>query len=349
MDKNSSTIDDRFSYFDFLRVAGAFAIMVIHMSSETVLTKDVFSLEWEIMNFYKCVTRWAVPIFVMISGALFLNREIPLRKIYGKYIFRILTAFFFWSFIYATASYVAKRDAVKAVELFIKGQYHMWFLLMIMGLYALHPFLKKIAESETLTKYFLALSFVTASLVPETVRIISLFSEEYGTFADSFTKCFYLDFAVGFTGYFLLGYCLNNVSITKKTERLIYILGIIGFAATILMSLYASRFKGEPFDFYEENMNMSVNVLCEAVAVFVFFKKKLNFPVKIIRVLSQYSFGAYLVHVAVISELIRLFGRGTPAFNPMFSIPLSALIVFVISFAISAVLNHVPVLKKYIV
>ena len=189
------------------------------------------------------------------------------------------------------------------------------------------------------------LAFVSAFFLPEIVQVISLFSEEYGTFADSVIKNFYPNFAAGFTGYFLLGYCLNNASITKKTERLIYIAGIIGFAATILMSLYASHFKGEPYNFYG---NHTVNTLFEAIAVFVFFKKKLNFPVKIVRVLSQYSFGAYLVHDAVISLIDKL-GLNTLTFNPIFSIPVISVMVFVISFAISAVLNHVPVLKKYIV
>ncbi|MBQ3764228.1 MAG: hypothetical protein II869_04565, partial [Synergistaceae bacterium] len=78
------------------------------------------------------------------------------------------------------------------------------------------------------------------------------------------------------------------------------------------------------------------------------FKKKLNFPVKIVRVLSQYSFGAYLVHDAVISLIDKL-GLNTLTFNPIFSIPVISVMVFVISFVISAVLNHVPVLKKYIV
>ena len=88
--------------------------------------------------------------------------------------------------------------------------------------------------------------------------------------------------------------------------------------------------------------------MCEAVAVFVFFRERLNFPVRFMRALSQYSFGAYLVHPAVIEFLAEL-GLDSLTFSPVISIPIVALAVFVISFAISAVLNHIPILKKYIV
>ena len=51
------------------------------------------SLEWKVFNFFESIVRWSVPIFVMISGSLFLGREIPLRKMYSKYIFRMVIFF----------------------------------------------------------------------------------------------------------------------------------------------------------------------------------------------------------------------------------------------------------------
>ncbi len=318
-------------------------MMMLHVASHNWGTTDVHSLEWQAMNFYDAIVRWAVPVFVMISGALFLNKDIPLRKIYSKYIFRIFTAFVFWSFVYAVAYYATKRDAVKALGHFVAGNYHMWFLFMIVGLYMIIPFVKKIAESESLTKYFLALAFFFAFLFPEIVNLISLFSEKYGEFAGNLVSNFHSQFVAGFTVYFLLGYFLNNAQISTKT---VYTAGIIGFTATALMSLYASRFKGEAFGgFYG---NHTINVMCEAIAVFVFFRERLNFPARFIRALSQYSFGAYLVHAGVIS-LLGKFGLHSLTFSPVISIPVIAVIVFVISFTVSAVLNHIPVLKKYIV
>ena len=171
--------------------------MVLHVAAYNWSTTDVNSLEWQVMNFYDAIVRWAVPVFVMISGSLFLRKDIPLRKIYSKYIFRIFTAFVFWSFVYAGANYALKRDAVKAMGLFVAGNYHMWFLFMIVGLYMIIPFVKKIAESELLTKYFLVIAFFFTFLFPETVRIISFFSEKYGQFADNLVGNFNFQFVAG--------------------------------------------------------------------------------------------------------------------------------------------------------
>ena len=338
------TTETRCYCFDFLRVFGAFAVMVLHVAASKWGATDIHTFEWEAMNFYDSIVRWAVPVFVMISGALFLSRDIPVRKIYGKYIFRIFTAFVFWAFFY-----VCLNDAdVKILGIdIIHGHFlHMWFLFMIAGLYMIVPFVKKIAESESLTKYFLVLAFLFAFVLPQSVEIISLFSEKYVKYAGTFAEHFHLKFVGGFTAYFLLGYFLNNAQISPRAEYLIYIAGIAGFAATVLMSLHVSLLIGKPSGFYNDH---NVNVMFESISVFVFFKEKFNRPSRIIRALSQYSFGAYLVHVAVIGLIINKLGLNTLAFTPAISIPVISVIVFVISFAISAALNHIPFINKYIV
>ena len=341
------TADSRFYYFDFLRVAATFAVMVLHVAGWKWFTTDVHSFEWQVLNFWHGVMPcYAVPVFVMMSGALFLSRDIPLQKIYGKYIFRIFTAFLFWSFVYACEYYIEEGDAFLALVCFIKGHYHMWFLLMISGLYAIVPFVKRIAKSELLTKYFLVLAFLFAFLFPETADLISIFSEKYGRFVSSLVSQFYFQFVGGFTGYFLLGYFLNNARISARAERLIYAMGIAGITIGMLLSITTTMITSEPQKaFYT---NFTVNTMCYAVAVFVFFKSKFNYPSRIIRILSQYSFGAYLVHPTMIT-LVGKLGLNPLTFNPLLSIPVISVILFVTSFAISAVLNHIPVLKKYIV
>ena len=319
--------------------------MALHVAAQNWYTTDVNSFEWQVLNFYDSIARFGVPIFVMISGSLFLSKDIPLRKIYSKYISRIVTAFLFWSFVYASREYMKTGSILKASAHFIKGHYHLWFLFMIVGLYMIVPFMRKIAESESLTKYFLALALVFAYIIPEAVDIISVFSERYSTFAGKVVNNFNMCFVMGFSGYFLLGHVLNTIELSPKVERAIYLAGIIGAVMIILMSAFASVFKGEPLGLYSSH---SVNVMCESVAVFVFFKRHFTRESRIIRTLSKYSFGAYLVHAAVIGVIAKL-GLDSLTFNPLFSVPVISVIVFTVSFVISAVMNHIPMLKKYVI
>lgn len=117
---------------------------------------------------------------------------------------------------------------------------------------------------------------------------------------------------------------------------------IAGVLLSVIDSVAANKESGF---FYG---NLTVNNLFESIAVFIFFREKFNYPSRIIRALSQYSFGAYLVHGAVMGIVVR-FCLSPSAFSPIFSVPVISVIIFVISFGISAILNHIPVLKKYIV
>ena len=319
--------------------------MMIHVSGYgTALSASSF--EWQVLNLYDSLVRWGVPVFVMISGALFLNphKVIPFRKIYTKYIFRIVTAFVFWSFIYAIINYAQNRRLSGFIAAFIAGHYHMWFLFMIAGLYMIIPFMRIIAGSEKLTTYFLVLALVFTFVMPSCVRIVSAFLPRYEEFVSRITNNFFMHFTGGYAAYFLLGYVLDKIEISPRLERYIYAAGILGAVFTVVMNAGASLFNNNPHEYFYNNM--TVNVLCMAVGVFVFCRKHFNFESMIIRKLSGYSFGMYLVHDSVLI-MLRHFGLNNLTFNPVFSVPLIGVLVFVISFGISAVLHHVPLLKKY--
>ena len=81
--------------------------MMHHVAAYSFKEVDVNTFEWNAINVYSGLARFAVPIFVMISGALFLDpkKDIPIRKIYSKYILRIVIAFVFWSVVYAVKIY----------------------------------------------------------------------------------------------------------------------------------------------------------------------------------------------------------------------------------------------------
>lgn len=93
---------ERKQYCDYLRVFATFAVVVLHVSATNWYITDVNVMEWQAFNFYDSIVRWGVPIFVMISGSLFLGRDVSLKKIYSKYILRMVVAFVFWSLFLCT-------------------------------------------------------------------------------------------------------------------------------------------------------------------------------------------------------------------------------------------------------
>ena len=324
--------------------------MCIHITSKGgFYSASVKSFEWQVLNAYRGpLASWAVPVFVMMSGALFLSRDIPIKKLYGKYIFRMFTAFVFWSFVYEAIRYVRHDHTMQeAVANFILGYAHMWFLYMISGLYMIVPFMKKIADSETLTKYFLTLALIFACILPETMTILTVFVGKGHNLLSTILWDFHMRFVMGFSGYFLLGYVLDSANISAKLERVIYVAGIIGAVVTLAMSVYTAVLNGSPSQTFHANTTVDLFIMCEAAAVFVFFKKHFNKESKLAGKLAQCSFGAYLVHYGIVSFAASL-GINALTFSPIISVPAIACGVFIISFTVSAILNRSSLLRKYI-
>ena len=216
------------------------------------------------------------------------------------------------------------------------------------------PFIKPIIQSEMRMKYYLLLAFVFAFVIPEIMTLVNDFGNEIiitgANAVNGDVNGMNIHIVLGYTSYFILGFFLNQISLSKKQRGAIYVLGLFGFIFTIGMDLFVALRTQTCCDNYYGNF--MINVLFEAIAVFTWFKYKrfdnhrLN---AIIQKLSKYSFGAYLVHALIIEQLNVRLGLNTLSFNPILSVLCISIIVFALSFLISALLNQVPILKKYIV
>lgn len=347
---------ERIVYFDYLRVAATVAVVILHTAAQNWGEFGGRSLEWNIVNIYDGIVRWGVGVFIMISGALFLSKEIDIGKIYSKSILRLVVAYCVWSVIYAVAPLVVS-DSVTSyrsiIANIITGSFHMWFIPMIIGMYMCVPILKEIVRNDTISKYFLLLSLVFGLIIPQFVSMSNDFIG--GLFADGINKIngvvsnMGMHLVLGYSFYFVLGYLLNKAELTKKQRSAIYILGIVGFVSTILLNAVVTWKTNVLCNTYYGNLTINVFLEVLAVHTWIKYKKydndKLNY---VISILSKYSFGAYLVHVFVL-KVLKVLGIHTMLFHPIVSVPIISVLVVILSFAISGLINKIPVLNKWIV
>lgn len=256
-------LTDRQAYYDILRIFATFAVMILHIAADNWYGTDIHSFEWNVSNFYDSIVRWGVPVFTMISGALFLSGNQPIERIYKKNISRIITAFLFWSLFYASISFVRGAGIKSALDAFINGHYHMWFLFMIVGLYMVIPFLRLIVKDNSLMKYFLILAFIFAIVIPEIISVTGIVNDKYSSFMQGIIDKVSLNFVLGYTIYFILGYYFSRKDISRKFSILIYALGIVGFSSTVIFTAVATRYQGKPSELFFGNF--TVNVFLEAV------------------------------------------------------------------------------------
>ena len=128
---------ERLLHFDLLRILACFSVVMLHAAAQFWYGKPVDSPEWLIINSYNAVVRFGVPIFVAISGALFLapDREMNWRKLYLHNILRLVILYYVWSVFYGLfdcrsyeLSQLSLNDIV--MEIF-QSRYHLWYLPMI--------------------------------------------------------------------------------------------------------------------------------------------------------------------------------------------------------------------------
>lgn len=216
---------NRIVWLDAVRIAAMLAVVSIHVIAEKWYDLPIKGTDWQILNLYDGMVRWGVPVFVMISGTLFLSTELSFNKLYRKKIWRLLMAFVGWSLIYAVVDYINGCGLVRAIVHFVHGHNHMWYIFMIVGVYMVVPILKRIVYDEQLMNYFMLLCFIFSFVVPQFIAIVTMINPALGDFFLYFTEKASIYLPLGYTGYFVLGYYLAYKELTKKTEYLLYSLG----------------------------------------------------------------------------------------------------------------------------
>jgi len=347
---SSGKIDHaRTDWLDFLRIIGSIVVVLLHASSHVFYVSDINSWVWAVHNLYRSALRWAAPIFIMISGALFLDpeREISIRALYRKYIFRIAVALIVWDVFYAGISTLISDGSLRSFAVYLlRFHYHMWYLLVLLGLYLAVPVLRMITQSMKTTRYFLGLSLFFTFIAPLLLKLPVLNKLEYA-FG-------HMDFhlTLGYSCYFVAGYWLAKENIPKKARLLIYVLGAAGAAATMLLTSLATK-RAQTVDETYYN-NFFIGVMLQAVAVFVFARydmPRLSRKEPVIRLKNRAvrcSFGIYMIHPFVILCTEKL-SLDTGSFNPVAAVPAVSLLVWVLSLLITSVLRKIPFVNKYVV
>lgn len=335
----------RIIYLDVLRVVSTFAVMVIHLAATGFWEAVPGSYEWTVCLIYNSITRFAVPVFVMISGAMYLDpqREITMTHIFKK-LRKLLVTFFFWSFLYALAESLEQHALFSAgyfasvIEKTVTGHYHMWYICMIAGLYLATPFLRPIAADRKLLRMFLCTVFLL-NFCTRFLRTIPGWEE---TVVEVMNKADIGIFS-GYTGYYCLGYYLHSENFSKKETGVLSAVMVLLTAAAVVTCIFPDN----PAAFFAEKMP---HIFIYSTAVFLLFKRGEEKFIKSSRlqnILSKIvpcTFGMYLIH-PVFNLLLRKAGLYALTFNPLFSIPLCSLLVCLASFGVISCMRKIPWIK----
>lgn len=332
---------------DILRLLALLGVIFTHACG----IETVSAVTGNVMTFLIATITWHVPVFVMISGRFFLDpgREFSTAKL-KKAIVRLVVAFVFWNVIYQ--AYYILTDTYSnlnwkgILSQSLLGPYHFWYLFMLVCLYAVTPFLRKIAEDRKLMEYFIVLFLI--------FEFLTMYGPDLplvgATVSQIVTKTNF-HFALGFSGYYVLGYYLRRYPLSGKKELGLYILGIVMLLFTGLATVWKANQGAEGEEWFSKYL--MPNVVIEAAALYTFFVNRVSrirFSEKVSAVVSklaEYSFGAYLVHALVLAFSEVIPWKDIPC-NPVMVVAMRVIFVFAVSTLATALIRRIPVIGKKI-
>ncbi len=339
---------ERVVKYDILRIVASFSIVLLHVSASYWSVVDIYGSEFQVMTIYNSLTRFAVPVFFMLSG-VFLAAPQRENDAVVKRVLKIVILFYIWSAFYAfqgVAVDILKDDFSQevwraSIERFIFGHVHMWFLQMLCGFYILIPIARQICAKKEAVRYYVLLWILFRYLIPCLTSIFQL--DTVQARIDSLG----LDILVGNFGYFLLGYYLNMIDIKKQMRWIVYILGIVSVFMTAILTVWDCRKTGTYVETWFSPA--SINVLLMSIAVFTVFKYSIVFEKGrkpyMWKKLANYTFFVYMFHMFIIEKL-NLIGITTVSYPAIISIPVLTIFIFLVSLLGAFIVDHVKVLRK---
>lgn len=334
--------------YRYLRALACIAVIIMHtVNSAEILYRDslgVTQIGCSLAVVY--IMMWAVPCFLMVTGALLLNpkREMSLKKIGGKYLFRVGVALVLCVVCFRLFDALMNGEAFSVAifgEMLNKlvtgtSWAHLWYLYLLIGIYLLLPFYRMIAAhcKPAVMKYLLIVLFVFLSLLP----LLKMFGWE---------PAFTLHLESIFPLYVFLGYAVSrDIFRLKKTWA--WLVLIIGTALTVLFTALRYGVEIEALD----GLLTSYGSFCVLLQSWGIFSLCLTAKgsgnriwQKILLFIDENCFGIYLLHMVWIRLVLRYW-----AINPyeigIWFFPVFIILNLAVTALIVALLRRIPGVKR---
>ncbi|WP_407377385.1 acyltransferase [Methanobrevibacter sp.] len=324
---------ERIFYYDLLRAFAIIAVIICHVDFYFGPLNTPFEVIAQLT--FHDIGRIGVPIFLMISGALLLNRDYSnLGDFLKRRFARIIYPFIFWIILITLTNFYFHKPYSYMWNVFIGNPSIMWYFWTLIGIYLAIPIINIFIKEygETGCKYFLAIWIIT--IILNTFNMYPLF------------PYFKLDYFAGFIGYPVLGYYLS----TKKfsySNRKMWIVGLL--ILLISLGIFVAYTYSNSFPSVEV-MYQNILVAGMGIGMYLFIEYldkenkfnsiKNNAIGKTISSISLCSYGMYFSHVIIIMFMSKINPHSNILFPAMF------IATIFLSWLLPYIFSKIPYVKK---
>lgn len=314
-----------------MRCIAAFFVVLIHavdLSSRTGV-------------FFSAVSRFSVPVFVLISGYYMLQKQRSFRELAKRSGF-LLLQLIFWSSVQflvelwlGTRSWNGCSDFIYTV---LAGGGHFWYLYALIGLYLFTPTLQVFtnhADKRTYG-YTLILLFLLGSPITIALRM-----ERFALLA-AIVDSMKIPHVLGFLFLYLMGDWLRRYPPKKPL-----LWGLAGFTGMVFTVLWSLRLPADRAAELSLSFFFPGNIL-GAMGFFVAAKAFYKSGHKFMLTVADCTPGIYLSHMIVLKCLQFWLWPSLLALPSWLSYPLFALAAYLIAFVLTLLIKQIPGLRKVV-
>lgn len=292
----------RVLYFDLLNIIATFCVIAMHCNS--IAHHHTPTAAWYQAFAVETVCYWAVPVFLMLSGANLMGyrEKYSTKEFFKKRFLRSVIPFVIWSLICAAIKQIfpweiGEREFIRRF-LFTEIESVYWFFLPLFSIYLALPALSLLKDHRKALWYICGGALVLNSVIPSIFKYLGL----------KWNTSLSMPLAAGLMIFPIIGYLFSVTDFSKKARAVIYSLGIFGIliryiGTAVVSALDSTQGKTNKL-FFGYSEYFSVFLAC---AVFVLFKylplcdviAKSERTVRIIKTVSGCSLGIYLVHMII--------------------------------------------------
>lgn len=344
--------------YDWLRVVSMIAVIMIHVSViwvsdfSTYVSEggNVEELLYPMMScVYNTISRFAVPCFVMLTGAFVLSdsRTANYKEFYSKKIIKIGVPTIIFSCLYILYRipfcFIGEQAGMgrvfSLIKDIIKGSpfYHMWYLYMLVSLYFLAPIVIQFKDS---IKY-------------KNFRIIVFVFMLMGSLSGWTTGNVQLSWDIGqafeYLGYFMVGYVIRK-DLKKDSKKGIFLI-VVGVLLEIATAFAEYQFQivngiGESELEYSIVGSFCPTIVVASLLVFAGFTMLSARYNVWIEKLSAMSFIIYLVHAGALDVICKLLnlviGKNyIRTLNNVYWIPILVIMVLLFSILLTIIYRKI--------
>ena len=351
----------RIFYYDVLRALAIIGIVFCHVSVSYV-SRDINNPNLYISVFFDCFRDFSIPIFVMLSGSLLIGKKDTLVKFFKKRLSRLFLPFLFWVLVYIvfTSLFLNHGFSIDNAIKILFGTagtlgVHFWFVWMIIIAYIGIFIINKIIQMQPFNIENFNRKFITILAM---LSVIYIGLSHYHLFNPYSPR---LTYYISFLAYIIIGYFLAKCDFLERRidRKYLIIITALLFIGSYLWYIFCFVVpRSHMVHQFVRLSYFNLLILFMSANAFLLFKylsktdkfidMENNSLGKAFTLISNYSYGIYLVHYLILYcikiNLIKIinFTQG----SSLIWIPVLVILTTVISLIILSILDRIPYLDK---